>query len=143
MTQAYYFSDANGNPWPRGAVLRVPTLFDHEGVVGYHPWTGEQVMLQNSKRFRRKVATTPQQFNEGRPYVVVSVPSTPEEGVLIEQRAWADVQTGTAWGWFDNCQDFASRAVAGKNGSSTRNLFLGLTFLGGLLFLASAGQRIE
>jgi hypothetical protein len=132
VMQTYFFADEYGRPWPAGTILRVPSLTNHTGAVGYHPSTGLQVMLQNSKRYGRKVATRPEEFNEGRPYEVVSVPSTPEEGARIVQRAWSEVHTGGAWSWLDNCQDFTSRAVTGKSGSPTRDFLVIVAVLVGV-----------
>lgn len=139
MTQTYFFADEYGRPWPAGTILKVPSLANHTGAVAY-PWTGVQLVLQNSKRYGRKVATSPEEFNDRRPYEVVSVPSTPAEGAFIVQRAWTEVQAGGSWSWLDNCQDFTSRAVTGKSGSPTRDFFVILAVLLGLGVVLAKAQ---
>lgn len=124
------FVDQFGNLLPEGTTLQVPSLVDHTGFVAYTQ-AGQQVMLHNSKKRRRAAMTTPEEFNDGNlPVVTVRFPQTPEEGALIVQRAWQDVQSGRRWTWFDNCQDFVSRALTGQNGSPTRNLLVGLFAVG-------------
>src|SRR5579872_3191105 len=134
-----FLADEHGRPYPQGTIAQVRPLYDHTGVIVYQ--YGQQVILQNSKRFKGKVATTPQVFNEGRPTVVIRVPTSHAEGAAIAQRAWAEVQAGGSWHWWDNCQDFTSRAVQGKNGSPTRDLFVVLGAALGVLSLALASSR--
>jgi hypothetical protein len=122
----FYFADQNGNPWPRGTVLEVPTLFDHQGIVDYDPWTGQQIMLHNSKKRRCAAVTRPPDFSEGRDYLAVFVPQDCEQGSLIVQEARREVELGVAWTVFDNCQDFVSRVLRGKNGSKTRDFIVGV-----------------
>jgi len=81
--------------------------------------------------------TTPEEFNNNTFPVVFDEPlPSPAQGALAVQRAWAEVQRGVLWTWFDNCQDFVNRARKGQNGSPTRNLVFGMCALGLLLAVA-------
>lgn len=133
------FVDQNGNPLPSGTVLRVPALYDHEGIVGYDA-AGQQVMLHNSKRRGRAALTGPDEFNEGHPIVVVRGPQNPQQANRVVQKAWEDVQRQRPWSWFDNCQDFVSRAYDDQSGSMTRNFVVGGLIVAGLLFSVSGNR---
>jgi hypothetical protein len=134
-----YFTDQVGNPLPAGAKVRVPSLFNHTGIIAYTD-VGQQVVLHNSKKRGHAAVTAPEELNNGNlPVVVDWLPQTPEEGARTVQRALEDVQRGVRWSWFDNCQDFVSRALKGQNGSPRRDyIFLtGLCVLG-LVFVANS-----
>ncbi len=127
-------TDSNGSLWPKGTVVEVPSLYYHQGLVDYLP-SGEQILLHNSKRFRRAVASSPMEFSEGRPYVVKYVPKNFAEALRALQRAWSDIRRGLPWNGFDNCQDFVTRAFTGHNGSKGRNAIVGAGLVFGLLAL--------
>jgi len=128
-----FFMDESGRPLPEGTVLRDPETH-HTGLIAYDQ-IGRQIALHLSKRLGRAVASPPEEMNDGiRPMVVDRYPQTPEEGSRAVQHAWAEVQRGVRWTWFNNCQDFVSRAYKGQSGSPTRDLIFGGLCVVGLLF---------
>ncbi len=120
------FVDEFNRPLPGGTALKDPRSL-HEGIVGYVLQTGQQVMLHKSPRIGRAAITQPSVFADGkRPLVRTRVPQSPAEAQAVLQRAVAEVQSGTPWTLFDNCEDFVSRAYTGQSGSPTRNAVLGI-----------------
>jgi hypothetical protein len=97
-------------------LLQVP----HQGVL-QRAWNGEPLVHQNSKRHGRAVTTTFWEFSNGGTVTVVHIPRTAEESSRITESARTDVARGILWTVGDNCQDFVSRAVTGRNGSKTRD----------------------
>jgi len=128
------FFDQSGKPLPGGTALRVPALDYHEGIVAYDSATGAQVMLHNSKKRGCVALTTPDEFCEGHPVMIVRGPRNSEQATLVVQQAWQDVQSGRRWTAFDNCQDFVSRAYDGRNGSVIRTFIIGTLLFAGLAF---------
>ena len=115
------FLDEFGQPLPGGTVLKDPRTL-HEGIVAYMQFTGQQVMLHKSPTIGRAAMTEPSQFSDGKSKLVITRrPQSPAEAEAIIQRAWAEIQRGSRWTIFDNCEDFVSRAYTGHSGSATRN----------------------
>lgn len=135
----FYFCDQNNCPLPRGTAIKFPTLVQHEVLIDY-AWNGQQILLEKSKQHKRpRVANTLEHANA--PFVVSRVPSSPEHGLQIVQRAYAEIQAGAPWTPFDNCQDFVSRAYTGRKGSETRNFLFGALAVVGLVSMAAASSR--
>jgi hypothetical protein len=119
------FVDEFNRPLPAGTALKDPRTL-HEGIVGYAQ-TGQQVMLHKSPRIGRAAITEPSVFADGkRPLVRTRVPQSPAETQAVLHRAFAQVQSGARWTFFDNCEDFVSRSYTGQSGSPTRNVVLGI-----------------
>jgi hypothetical protein len=135
------FVNEYGYGLPQGTVLRVPTLFDHEGIVAYD-WNGQQVIIHNSKKRGVAAVTTPEEFNENvHRVVVVRIPATQQLGEIVVQRALQAAQVPARWNVLNNnCQDFVSRAYGAPNGSMTRNVVVGLVLAGGLLWALAGNQ---
>jgi hypothetical protein len=120
----FVYRDQQGRLLAEGTVIEDRTSFAlHQGIIAYQS-DGQQIVLQNSKRFGQAVATFSIEFNGGLQAWIVRVPKTPAEGAAVVQRAWSEVQRGVKWTGLDNCQDFVSRAYTGQNGSKTRNVLL-------------------
>jgi hypothetical protein len=108
----------------------------HPGVLAYDA-CGQPLVLHNSKKTGGKAVTSVAEFNDGQQPRVTWVPSSWAEGYQVVQNAGNDVALGGQWSFADNCQDFVNRAVTGRTGSPTRDLFLGLALLGLLAFVAT------
>ena len=129
------FVDEHGRLLPGGTALQDPCTL-HEGIVAYAQ-TGQQVMLHRSKKLGRSAMTLPDAFTDGSCQIVRKrVPQSPAEGQDVVRRAWNDVQRGTPWTWFDNCQDFVNSAYTGRDGSPTRDFFVVGLLVAGFLFFA-------
>ena len=96
-------------------------------------------------RKRRKTAPRswtrwPQEFNAGGhiPFRIVLYPVSLQEGERISQSVLQDVARGVRWHPEDNCQDLATRAVTGHNGSPTRDAIVGAGLFGALLWLLAS-----
>jgi hypothetical protein len=139
FVQTYCFCDANVNRLPQGTVIKFPAVVNHEAIVAYDCY-GQQVLLEKSKKYGKPTVTNPEEYR-GIPFVISRNPSSPAHGVRIVKNAYAEIQAGgTQWTPFDNCQDFVSRAYAGRNGSETRNFVLGALALAGLVGIAAASS---
>jgi hypothetical protein len=127
----------HGKPLLKGTVLDLQPYSPHTVVVGYDA-SGRQVIGHNSKQHGRAVLSWPEEFNEhGRiPFRIVRFVISPEEGEQIWQSVLNDVRRGVRWLPGDNCQDLATRAVTGHNGSPTRDALVGLACVGALVFVA-------
>lgn len=135
------FTDEFNRPLPGGTALKDPCTL-HEGIVAYDRNTGEQVMLHKSPRIGRAALTPPSVFADGTCKLIrTRVPNSSAEGEVIIQRAWSEVQRGTRWTVFDNCEDFVNRAYTGKSGSATRNFFLGVVTVLGFCALAVGASK--
>jgi hypothetical protein len=122
---------------PDGTALEVLVgLIPHQGVLE-RTWNGEPLVHQNSKEHGKAVTTSFSEFSGGRPVSVLHIPRTAEESHQITQSARRDVVRGIPWTVGDNCQDFVSRAVTGKNGSKTRDAMVVGGLFGLVLWLAS------
>jgi hypothetical protein len=126
---------------PDGTVLKTAAHwgglpFTHYGVV-QRAWNGQVLVHHNSKKIGHAATTDLYAFGDGNAVSVHSIPQTPGDGSLRAERARADVARGLQWTVVDNCEDFVSRAVAGRSGSPTRNAFVGLTLFGLAFFFAS------
>jgi hypothetical protein len=132
-------TDEYGRPLPKGTILDLQPHSPHTVVVGYNSW-GQQVIGHNSKRHGRAVVAWPKEFNDGGriPFRIVRYPVSLQEGEKIWQSVVWDVERGVRWLPGDNCQDLATRAVTGRNGSPTRDAIVGLGIFGGLLWLATS-----
>lgn len=134
------FNDPNGFPLPGGMAIKFPTIFDHEAIIAYDYWSGEQMLLEKSKKHKRPTYTSPEEYR-GIPFIISRVATSPEHAARIVQHASAEIESGgTPWTPFDNCQDFVNRAYKGQNGSPTRDLAIGLAACG-LLFTAVMSSR--
>jgi hypothetical protein len=139
FVQTYCFCDANVNRLPQGTAIKFPPVVNHEAIVGYDVH-GQQVLLEKSKKYGKPTVTNPEEYR-GIPFVISRNPSSPAHAVRIVKHAYAEIQAGgTQWTPFDNCQDFVSRAYAGRNGSETRNFVLGALALAGLVGIAAASS---
>jgi hypothetical protein len=69
---------------------------------------------------------------------VVRYPVSGQEGEMIWQSVVSDVERGVRWLPHDNCQDLATRAVTGHNGSPTRDAIVDLGFIAALVWLAAS-----
>lgn len=67
----------------------------------------------------------------------VLVPQSDQQADEWLNRAYIGVETVELWLPFDDCQDFISRAVTGRDGSPTRDGILGALVFGASLALAS------
>jgi hypothetical protein len=124
------FVDEFNRPLPAGTALKDRCTL-HEGLVAYSP-NGQQVML-HKPLLKRPVITPPSEFADGKCQLVrTRVPQSLAEAQAVLQRAVAEIQRGTPWTVFDNCEDFVSRAYTGQSGSATRNLVV-------FLLLATVG----
>jgi len=131
------FVDEYNRPLPGGTALQDPCTL-HEGIVAYHSQTGQQVMLHRSKKIGRSAMTIPEEFSDGRCQPVRKrVPQSHAEAQAVVQRAWNDVQLGTRWTWWSNCQDFVSAAYGGQ-GSPTRAIVIGVLAVAGVFFAVQA-----
>jgi hypothetical protein len=128
-------TDEYGQPLPEGTILDLQPRSPHTVVVGYDEW-GQQIIGHNSKDHRQAVLSWPEEFNDsGRiPFRVVRYPISLEEGQKIWQRVLWDVQRKVRWLPLDNCQDLATRAVTGHNGSPTRDAIVAVTLFTALAF---------
>jgi hypothetical protein len=139
FVQTYYFCDLKMNPLPQGTAVKFPSVANHEAVIAYD-FYGQQVLLENSKKYGKPAVTNPEEYR-GIPFEISRMPCSPAHGVQIVERAYAEIQSGgTKWTLLNNCQDFVSRAYAGRNGSDTRNLVLGALALAGLVGFAAASS---
>jgi hypothetical protein len=138
--QTYCFCDVNMNRLPQGTAIKFPSVVNHEAIIAYD-FYGQQLLLEKSKKYGKPTITDPEEYR-GIPFVISRNPSSPGHGIRIVEHAYAEIQAGgTQWTPFDNCQDFVSRAYAGRNGSETRNLVLGALALGVLGAVAVSGAR--
>jgi len=130
-------TDEYGRPLPKGTVVDLQPYSPHTAVVGYNGWV--QVIGHNSKQHGRALISRPEEFNDfGRtPFRVVRYPLSWQEGGKIWQRVLGDVERGVRWLPEDNCQDLASRAVTGHNGSPTRDAIVGVGLLAAIIWLGS------
>jgi len=135
------FLDEFKLPLPGGTAIKDPCT-KHEGIVAYERGTGRQLMLHNSPRIGQAALTEPSAFTDGKCKLLrTRVPQSPAESEAIVQRAWSEVQKGTRWTVFDNCEDFVSRAYTGKSGSATRNFCVGVAAVLGLCAIAVGASR--
>lgn len=133
---AHTFLDQSGKPWPRATVILPEPFPQHWGMLDYLR-TGEQIVLHKSKRLGQAVVTWPYEYMDRPERYRVFVPRSGQQADEWLNRAYAGVETGEPWLPFDDCQDFISRAVTGRDGSPTRDGILGALFFGGSLALAS------
>src|SRR6267154_5257473 len=132
-----HITDGHGNRLPQGTVVDLMPHSPHTGIIGYAN-NGQQVVAHNSKKYGKAVVTFPEEFNDGSiPVRYTRLPVHSQEGARIWQNATNDVARGVRWLPGDNCQDFASRAVAGHNGSPTRDKLVGIGALAAIVWLAS------
>lgn len=122
------------NQLPDGTALEVMLpysmfLVPHQGIL-QREWTGRIMILENSKKHGRALATTFEDFSEGHPVKIVHIPETIGESLAIIGRARNDIARGVVWTVVDNCQDFVSRALTGKSGSRTRDGLVLLALFG-------------
>jgi hypothetical protein len=130
------FVDELNRPLPGGTALKDPCTL-HEGIVAYMRFTGQQVMIHKSQRIGRPAVTLPSEFANGKCGLVrTRTPQTAAQGEAIVLRAWLEVQRGTPWTVFDNCEDFVANAYTGRSGSHTRNFIIGLIAVGFFCVLA-------
>ena len=135
------FVDEHNRPLPGGTALKDPCTL-HEGVVAYMRFTGEQVMMHKSPRIGKPAITPPSEFTDGKCLLVKTrTPQTAAEGEAVVLRAWSEVQRGTPWTVFDNCEDFVSKAYTGQRGSATRNFIMGFLAVAGVLALAVGASK--
>jgi hypothetical protein len=140
FVQTYCFCDGNMNPLPQGTAIKFPSVVNHEAIIAYD-FCSQQVLLEKSKKYGKPTVTNPEEYR-GIPFVISRNPSSPAHGIRIVEHAYAEIQAGgTQWTPFDNCQDFVSRAYAGRNGSETRNFILGALAVAGLVGIAAASSR--
>jgi hypothetical protein len=130
-------TDEYGSLLPTGTVADLHPRSPHTVVIGYDA-SGQQIIGHNSKEHGESVLSWPEVFTDGGriPFRVVRYPLSPVEGEKIWQSVLNDVRRGVRWLPGDNCQDLATRAVTGHNGSPTRDALVGLTLVGALLWLA-------
>jgi hypothetical protein len=139
FVETYYFCDANLNRLPQGTAIKFPSMIRHEAIIAYD-FYGQQVLLEKSKKYGKPTVTNPEEYR-GIPFEISRTPSSPAHGIQIVERAYAETQGGgTKWTPLDNCQDFVSRAYAGRNGSETRNFVFAALALAGLVGLAAASS---
>jgi hypothetical protein len=139
FVQTYCFVDVNMNRLPQGEAIKFPSLVRHEAIIAYDLY-GQQVLLENSKKYGKPTVTNPEEYR-GIPFEISRTPSSPAHGIQIVERAYAEIQSeGTKWTPLNNCQDFVSRAYAGRSGSETRNFVLGALALAGLVGIAAASS---
>lgn len=129
----------HGKPLPKGTVVDLLPYSPHTGVIGYEA-AGQQIIGHNSKQHGKAVLSWPEEFNDDRliPFRVVRFPLSSAEGEQIWASVLNDVRRAIPWLPGDNCQDLATRAVTGHNGSPTRDALVGLTVVGALLALAAS-----
>lgn len=126
----------HGKPLPKGTICDLEPYSPHTVVVGYDD-SGQQIIGHNSKQHRRAVLSWPEEFNEGGriPFRAVRFPNSAADRDRIWNSVLRDVHRGVRWSIDDNCQDLASRAVTGHNGSHTRDAMVGAGLLGALIWL--------
>jgi hypothetical protein len=135
------FVDELNRPLPGGTALKEPCTL-HEGIVAYMRFTGQQVIIHKSPRIGRPAVTDPSVFAGGKCKLVrTRTPQSAAEGEAVVLRAWSEVQRGTPWTLFDNCEDFVSRAYTGQSGSATRSFVVGLLAVVGACALAVSASR--
>ena len=129
----------HGKPLPKGTILDLQPYSPHTVVIGYDA-SGQQIIGHNSKQHGKAVLSWPEEFNDyGRmPFRVVRFPVSSEEGERIWVSVLNDVRRAVPWHPGNNCQDLATRAVTGHNGSPTRDALVGLTVVGALLVLVAS-----
>jgi hypothetical protein len=126
------FYDKSGIPWVRGTAIALLPFPQHAGFIDYTA-NGEQVILHKSKQRGRAVVTWPEEFDEGHiPYQVIRVPDADQQANEWLRAAYAEIERGSAWSVFDNCQDFVWRPITGHNGSPTRDSVLGVAAVAAL-----------
>ncbi|HXR16827.1 MAG TPA: hypothetical protein VN777_11580 [Terriglobales bacterium] len=139
FAETYYFCDVNMNRLPEGTAIKFPSMIRHEAIIAYN-FYGQQVLLEKSKKYGKPTVANPEEYR-GIPFEISRNPSSPSHGIHILEHAYAEIQAGgTRWTPFDNCQDFVSRAYAGRNGSETRNFVLGALALAGIAGIAAASS---
>jgi hypothetical protein len=122
--EPFVYRDQFGFPLAGGTAIEDRTSpIQHQGIIAYR--SGDQVVIENSFRYRQAVVIPSIQFNGGKIAWVVRTPNDQRHGEQIVQRAYADVVAEVKWTPFNNCQDLVTRAYEGKNGSKTRNLVVG------------------
>jgi hypothetical protein len=124
---------------PDGTVLSTTAYwtglpFTHYGIV-QRGWNGRVLIHHNSKKIGHAATTGVDGFSDGNPVFIDSIPETPGEGWAIAERARADVVRGIPWTVYNNCEDMRSRALTGRDGSPTREAFVGVGLLGIALIL--------
>ena len=134
--QHVVLTDEHGTLLPMGTVTDLQPYSPHTVIVGYDA-SGQQVIGHNSKDHGRAVVSWPEVFNDGGriPFRVVRYPMSLVEGVKIWQSVLNDVRRGVRWLPGDNCQDLATRAVTGHNGSPTRDALVGVAAVSALALL--------
>jgi hypothetical protein len=127
-------TDEFQRPLPKGTILDLQPYSPHTVVVGYKD--GQQVIGHNSKDHGRAVISWPEEFKAGGriPFRIVRYPVSVQEGERIWQSVLRDVAGGVRWLPEDNCQDLATRAVTGHNGSPTRDAIVGAGLFGAFLW---------
>jgi hypothetical protein len=139
FVQTYWLVDVDMNHLPQGVAVKFPSVANHEAIIAYD-FYGQQVLLENSKKYGKPTVTNPEEYR-GIPFEISRRPSSTAHGVQIVERAYAEIQSeGTKWTLLNNCQDFVSRAYAGRNGSETRSFVLGALALAGLVGIAAASS---
>lgn len=116
---------------PDGTIIKTKVVwnflpFTHYGTI-QRQWDGQVFVHHNSKKRGYAATTNFDQFHDGNPVFVHRVSATLGEGWEIAARARADVERGIRWTIDNNCEDMVSRAITGRNGSPTRNAFLGVS----------------
>jgi len=124
---------------PDGTALEVvvpafPLPVPHQGILR-RGWGGQPWIDQNSKEHGGTTTTTYSEFSKGRTVRIIYIPQTREESMRITQNARNDIARGIPWSVADNCQDFVSRAITGRNGSKSRDAAIGVAFLGLVVWL--------
>jgi len=124
---------------PDGTALEVvvpafPLPVPHQGILR-REWNGQPWIDQNSKEHGRTTTTTYSDFSKGRSVRVIYIPQTREESMRITQNARNETARGIPWSVADNCQDFVSRAITGRNGSKSRDAAIGGALLGLVVWL--------
>jgi hypothetical protein len=126
---------------PDGTALEVvvpafPLPVPHQGILR-RGWDGQAWIDQNSKEHGRTATTTYADFSKGRTVRIIYIPRTQEESLRITQNARNDIARSIAWSVADNCQDFVSRAITGRNGSKSRDAAIGVALLGLVIWLVA------
>ena len=137
------FTNKNGEPWPRGTIIRLNPFPQHCGFLDYNEW-GEQILLHKSKT-EGPIVSGPEGFIDGPTRYRAWLPESDRHADEWLGDAYAAIDRGEFWTPFDNCQDFVSKSTIGRSGSPTRDVIIGgVIFLGGLKLAADLfeGRRI-
>lgn len=126
--------DEHHEPLPRGTAVALLPFPQHAGFIDY--CDGQQVVLHKAKR-EGAVVTWPEQFDEGHiPYRVLRVPETDEQADAWLSVAYEEIERGSAWSVFDNCQDFVWHPITGEKKSPTRDAVIGAAAVAAIICAA-------